>query len=181
MNDNKILGHEYDGIEELDNPLPLWWLVIFIVTIYFAIFYYVHYTFMGGPSHEEQLKTAMEEILKNKSQVTVNANEGDLEKKSQSPESLASGKGIYATRCASCHREDGGGIVGPNLTDSFWIHGQGNGADIFQAVANGVLDKGMPAWKEMLKPSELSDVVAYVLSLRGKNVKGKEPQGTEIK
>jgi cytochrome c oxidase cbb3-type subunit III len=93
--------------------------------------------------------------------------------------SLEAGKAVFQARCASCHAEKGQGLIGPNLTDDAWIHGQGTLLDIYGTVNAGVLDKGMPAWGRQLSPLELRTVVAFVGSLRGTHVPGKEPQGAQ--
>ena len=98
------------------------------------------------------------------------------------PEQLKPGKEQFASKCASCHAPDGGGLVGPNLADKFWIHGKGELADIYKVVREGVLDKGMPAWGALMSDAELNSVVAYVKTLDGtKPANPKAPQGTEIK
>lgn len=176
--DKPIPDHEYDGIQELDNPLPLWWLSVFFLTITFSVFYFYHYTFNDAPTHQQQLETAMAEILKNRPSTRV-LGESELESKFNLPSVFTEGKAIFMGRCAVCHREDGAGGVGPNLTDNFWLQGQGKRADIYEAIAMGVPDKGMPPWKDMLKPDELTAVAAFVYSVKGKNISGKEAQGKE--
>jgi cytochrome c oxidase cbb3-type subunit 3 len=94
---------------------------------------------------------------------------------------IATGKATYATNCASCHGPAGGGIIGPNLTDDYWIHG-GSLAEIRTVVADGVLDKGMPPWNKLLKPDQVNAVVAYISTLRGTNPAGaKPPQGELVR
>ena len=179
--DKLIKGHEYDGIQELDNPLPGWWLATFYGTIIFAIGYYIAYTFMGAPSLKDELKTAMDQINSNKPVASKSLNEDELSAKIN-PQSVEAGKALFATRCASCHGEKGQGLIGPNLTDNFWIHGKGTRADIYKVVMEGVLDKGMPTWGELLKPEEIIAVVGFVYSLKNTNVPGgKPPQGEEVK
>jgi cytochrome c oxidase cbb3-type subunit 3 len=98
------------------------------------------------------------------------------------PEALKQGKESFSTKCAACHAADGGGLVGPNLTDHFWINGKGELNDIYKVVRNGVLDKGMPAWGALMSDSELNSVVAYVKTLEGtKPITAKSPQGEEVK
>ncbi len=93
---------------------------------------------------------------------------------------LAEGRIVYVGKCAVCHGEKGEGTIGPNLTDGFWIHGDGKDAAVETVVKDGVADKGMPAWLNSLKPDELKNVVAFVRSLADTNVSGKAPQGTKV-
>jgi cytochrome c oxidase cbb3-type subunit 3 len=180
-----LLEHNYDGIQEYDNPLPLWWLCTFIGTVIFAFIYYIHYEVAGGPTLQDELKVSMEEIA-----VIAAGNhfdrklesEVELIEKMKSPENLISGKGVFEGKCVACHGEKGQGIIGPNLTDHFWIHGKGQRTDIIAVIRNGVNDKGMPAWQTMLKADEIISVAAYVYSLRGTNpTQAKAPQGEEVK
>lgn len=181
IDDKLIKDHEYDGIKELDNPLPGWWLTTFYGTIIFAVIYYIYYTFMGGPTLQDELKVAMNEVNANKAANVKTLSEEELTAKI-TPPVIEEGKAVFATRCASCHGEKGGGLIGPNLTDNFWIHGTGTRADIYTVVSQGVADKGMPAWGELLKPEEVIAAVGFVYSLKNTNIPGgKAPQGNEVK
>ncbi len=176
---DKLLDHEYDGIQELDNNLPLWWLWTFFGAIIFGFIYWIHFSLTGdGPSLDEELTRDMAKIEQQRKQSSQAASGGAS---SISPDQLvAMGEKIYKANCASCHKEDGGGSIGPNLTDAYWIHGADVGA-IKQVVMEGVLDKGMPPWKAILRPQEVESVVSYVISLNGDNVKdGKAPQGEKV-
>lgn len=172
--------HEYDGISEYDNPLPRWWVWVFWATFFFSIGYvfYFHLTGRGKSrlvDFEEDVKVANELSMKAASKEQVS--EESLAKLLDNGASQAAGAAIFAARCQSCHAEQGKGLIGPNLTDAYWLHGQGKLMDIFDTVGNGVLAKGMPAWNKQLSPMELRNVVAFVGMLRGKNLPGKEPQG----
>ncbi len=169
--------HVYDEIVEHDNPLPNWWLTTFFGTVIFAFIYYVHYTFGGGPTLAQELEVKMKSLPQ---QAAVGFDEGDLEKKFAALGDNAEGAQIFAAKCASCHNQKGEGLIGPNLTDKFWIHGQGTRADIMKVVSEGVLDKGMPAWAASMKEDEVQKVASFVYQLRNNPVKGKEPQGTEV-
>lgn len=173
--DKLIVDHEYDGIQELDNPLPGWWLATFYGTIIFSFLYYIHYSFTGAPNLQQELATTMASIqeMKSKSAPLV-FSESELEKK-LTPETVQQGRAVYLAKCSACHAENGGGMIGPNLTDPAWIHGEGKLADLYKVIAEGVADKGMPAWGEMLKSEELLSVVSYVASLRNSNVAGGKP------
>jgi cytochrome c oxidase cbb3-type subunit 3 len=175
------LDHEYDGIKEYDNPLPKWWVWTFWATFFFSIGYAFHYHWSGhGKGRlevlEEETRLANELAMKAaaKEQVT----EDSLAKLAANQASVTSGAALFAARCQSCHAEKGKGLIGPNLTDGYWLHGAGTLMDIYKTVGEGVLAKGMPAWNKQLSPIELRNVVSYVASLRGLNLPGKEPQGT---
>lgn len=187
MNENKeakLLDHEYDGIQELDNPLPNWWLTTFYGAIIFAVIYFAYYHLGNGPSLEQELHADMDAIrILKQSHLQKNAgpSEADLMVVFQDSAKRESGKTIFAEKCATCHGFNGEGQIGPNLTDKFWIHGNGSLTGIFTVVSEGIAEKGMPPWKAMLKPDEIYAVVAYAKSLQGTNpAKPKAPQGIEV-
>ena len=177
QDNDKLLDHEYDGIQELDNNLPLWWLWTFFGAIIFSFIYFLHYSYTGdGPTLDQELKEAMAQIEEQRK----GAEKGSETQEVDPAELLASGQKVYQNFCASCHMENGGGSVGPNLTDDYWIHGNST-AEITQVIKVGILDKGMPAWDGVLRPADITAVVAFVESLKGQNVSGgKEPQGDKI-
>jgi cytochrome c oxidase cbb3-type subunit III len=177
---NRVI-HEIDGIQEYDNELPRWWLYTLYATMVFAAGYWFVYhsgEFAKGPAaayEVEVAKLAKAEAEKAKALGAV------------TPEALAAlardkgtveqGKQVFAQTCVACHRADGGGTVGPNLTDEFWLHG-GAPDRIFKTVASGVPDKGMPGWQAQLGIERVQAVTAYLLTLRNTNVAGgKPPQG----
>lgn len=178
---DNLTGHDYDGIQEYDNPLPNWWLMTFFGTIIFAFLYWIHYEFAGGPTLLMELKDDMA--------VIEAAHHSAGKKGSQdTEESLAlllkdsafvnKGKDIYQAKCAACHGNELQGLIGPNLVDEYWIHGKGNLKGVIEVVRDGVLDKGMPAWDGMLKDEEIKQVVVFVVSLKGsKPPNPKAPQG----
>lgn len=167
-----LLDHDYDGIKELDNDLPPWWKYLFIISVIWGVIYFAHFEIFGGATQEMELKKeiaeakiALEEYKKtapdlmNAESATVLTEAGDLSK----------GKTIFETNCAACHRADGGGQIGPNLTDDHWILGGGI-KNVFHTISEGGRDgKGMVSWKAMLKPTEIQQVASYVLSLQGSN------------
>ena len=181
---DKLLDHDYDGIKELDNPLPEWWLLTFYGAIVFAIAYFAYYHLGNGPSLRDELNTDLQQVKQQKL-----AQEG----KSQYDESsllavfndssqVKLGGTIYKEKCESCHAPGGGGSIGPNLTDKFWIHGEGTLSSIVKVISEGVADKGMPPWGAILKKEELYAVTAYVHTLAGtKPANPKAPQGVEVK
>lgn len=180
----KLLNHNYDDIRELDNPLPGWWLVTFYATVIFSLGYYAYYEFMGGPTLDEELSTAMQKIEATVQQTQPSGDAGatDFNALLADTAAMAKGKEHYDGKCAACHGPQGQGLIGPNLTDTFWIHGDGSMASMHPVVANGVLEKGMPAWTAVIPPAELNAVVAYVHTLKGTNPPNpKAPQGNEVK
>ena len=176
-----LLHHDYDGIKELDNNLPPWWVYLFYGCIAFSAIYLIHYELMDGDSQETefakemaQAKIDVEEYKKtapdlmDENKVTLLTDAADL----------AKGKVIFESNCAACHRADGGGQIGPNLTDEHWILGGGI-KNLFHTITNGGRDgKGMVAWGGTLKPTEIQLVSSYILSLKGSNPKdAKAPEG----
>jgi cytochrome c oxidase cbb3-type subunit 3 len=179
-----ITGHEYDGIHELDNPLPRWWLATFYLAIIFSIFYFAYYILGSGPTLNEELQKTMAQLeaKKPKNGPGWKVEETELLALAKDPSELKKGEKVFKDRCVSCHGEQGQGIIGPNLTDNFWIHGKGTLADIAQVVHDGVNDKGMPQWGAVLKEEELDAAVIYVKSLKGSHPQNpKAPQGDEVK
>ncbi|UNY99179.1 c-type cytochrome [Zhouia spongiae] len=176
-----ILDHNYDGIRELDNSLPPWWVYGFYITIIFSVIYLAKYHVFGGDNQTEEYEQAMaqakieiEEYKKtakdliDASTVELLTDAGDLN----------AGKSIFQTNCVACHMADGGGGIGPNLTDTYWILGGGI-KNVFRTISEGGRDgKGMVAWKQTLKPSEVAQVASYVLSMEGTTpANPKDPEG----
>lgn len=176
------LGHNYDGIRELDNKLPPWWLGMMYGSILWAVVYMYYYHWSGNEwSSEGEYIEAMEEgeAVKNafldKMANQVNANTVVLLDDEQS---LAQGKEIYDLNCVACHGPQGQGTVGPNFTDDYWIHG-GSLKDIFTVISNGVVEKGMIAWKTQLRPVNIQQVASYISTMKGTNPPNpKDPEGT---
>lgn len=181
----RILDHDYDGIQEFDNPLPGWWLATFYGAIVFAFLYVGYYQFGPGKGSVESLTEEMAELRARELAAAPGEQpptEEALAAIAHDPARMSAGRTVFAEKCASCHAPDGGGLIGPNLTDRFWIHGKGSLTDILAVVNEGVLDKGMPPWKSMLKKDEVQSVVAYAHTLKGTHpAKPKEPQGAEVK
>lgn len=176
-----LLDHDYDGIKELDNNLPPWWVYLFYGCIVFAAVYLVRYEILGADNQEmefekemAQAKIDIEEYKKTAPDLMDEKTVILLTHASE----LAKGKTIYETNCVACHRPDGGGQIGPNLTDKNWILGGGI-KNIFHTITNGGRDgKGMVAWKGNLKPTEIQYVASYIISLEGTNPKdAKAPEG----
>ena len=176
-----LLAHDYDGIKELDNTLPPWWVYLFYGCICFGIIYLVRFEIMGGDNQEMELKKEMSQAKIEVAEYLKTAPDL-MDEKSVTlltdPEELKIGKAIYTTNCVACHRADAGGQIGPNLTDKNWILGGGI-KNVFHTITNGGRDgKGMISWKSTLKPKEIQHVASYVLSLQGSNpIDPKAPDG----
>ncbi|MDC6367106.1 MULTISPECIES: cbb3-type cytochrome c oxidase N-terminal domain-containing protein [Flavobacteriaceae] len=176
-----IMDHNYDGIRELDNVLPPWWVYLFYATIVFAVVYLVRFHIIGDYDqkleYEEEVaaaQIAIEEYKKTaKDLVDVNT----VEFLSDASD-LSAGKKIFTANCVACHTADGGGAIGPNLTDEYWILGGGI-KNVFNTISEGGRDgKGMIAWKQTLKPAEIAQVSSYVLTLGGTTPENpKAPEG----
>lgn len=177
---DSLLEHEYDGIVEYDNPMPGWWVWSFWASVLFSVGYLFHYWAGNGVSVEDSYEAEMAVVRAERAQQALAqaVTEESLEQVLADQASLAEGSTVYASRCAPCHADKGQGLIGPNLTDAHWLHGGGRLMDIYKVVAEGVLEKGMPAWDRQLTPAELRQVVAFVGSIRGTNVPGKAPEGT---
>ncbi|MBT8271739.1 MAG: c-type cytochrome [Flavobacteriaceae bacterium] len=165
-----IIDHDYDGIKELDNSLPPWWVWGFYVTIAFAAVYLIRFHIFDGKNQIEELafeyeqaEKAIEEYKKTAKDL-VDFNTVEL---LADAADLSNGKKIFETNCVVCHMADGGGGIGPNLTDEYWISGGGI-KNVFKTVSEGGRDgKGMVAWKNSLKPSEIAQVSSYLLQFQG--------------
>jgi len=169
-----LMNHNYDGIEELDNNLPKWWLYGFYLTIFFAATYMVDYHVLkSSPLSEGEYLAEMSEANAMIQENTVEIAEEDLVP-SESDIALENGKKIFNTNCLACHGPDGGGTVGPNLTDEYWIHG-GSYENIYTTILNGVPEKGMISWQPVLRPNEIQEVTSYIMNLE--YVEGKAPEG----
>ncbi len=165
-----ILEHEHDGIRELDNTLPSWWVYLFYATMIFAVIYFVRFEILGADGQVQeydkdvaQAKIEIAEYRKN----NPNLLNADNVKVLTGASDLEAGKKIFQTNCVACHMADGGGGIGPNLTDDYWILG-GSINKIFNTISEGGRDgKGMVAWKTSLKPEEIAQVASYIKTLKG--------------
>ena len=186
MNDEKalLLDHDYDGIQELDHPLPRWWVWGFVATIIFGVLYMGYYMTGPGPGSRQELSTALAEVDALKPPPPAAGAAGpsteELMASFKDATKLKHGSEVYTAKCLACHGDKGQGLIGPNLTDDFWIHGTGTLADVAKVVTTGVPEKGMPPWGPVLTADELKDVVGFVHSLHGTNPAGaKPPQGNQ--
>ncbi len=165
-----ILDHNYDGIQELDNNLPPWWTYLFYASIIFAVIYLVRYHIFNGPNQIEEYEQEVAEAqiaIENYKKTAKGLVDASTVERLTDAADLKAGEAIYQANCVACHMADGGGGIGPNLTDDYWILGGGI-KDVFHTVSEGGrAGKGMIAWKQTLKPQEIAQVCSYVLTLHG--------------
>lgn len=180
--DAKELTEHYDGIIEHDHPLPNWWVAIFVITVIYSVFYYGYYEVFDGPSTDQELTDKMAVIQ------TMDSGDGsgedifaNIDELIKDSKSIELGKKVFGEKCFMCHGDKGQGIIGPNMTDNFWIHGN-KPKDILHVIQKGVPEKGMVPWEAVLSPEEQIATVAYIKSLHGTNPPGaKASEGTEYK
>lgn len=174
-----MLDHNYDGIRELDNHLPPWWKWLFYGTIVWAAIYLVLYHVTQSlPLSTEEYQAQVGDFEKLRSKQPLATIDENALEFTHDQAIIDNGKKIFSTNCGSCHRSDGGGDVGPNLTDNYWLYG-GSIKNIFATIKNGKPENGMISWAAILKPEEIRDVAYYVMSIRGQNPPNpKAPQGT---
>jgi len=165
-----ILDHNYDGIKELDNNLPPWWIWGFYASIVFAVIYLFRFEVFNGDNQFTELETEYAqakidiENYKKTAKGLVDFNTVELLTEASD---IQNGQKIFETNCVACHKADGGGGIGPNLTDEYWILGGGI-KNVFKTVSEGGRDgKGMIAWKQSLKPAEIAQVSSYLLQFKG--------------
>ncbi|MEB2781931.1 cbb3-type cytochrome c oxidase N-terminal domain-containing protein [Algoriphagus sp. C2-6-M1] len=182
--DKLMTDHSYDGIHELDNFMPPWLQYVFTGTIIIALVYFGYYTVLGlgktgVEEYQEEIRVAANEAEARGASELTSIDETNVEF-DESDAALSAGKTIFEGNCAACHAADGGGGVGPNLTDPYWIHG-GDIKDIFKVIKYGVIEKGMVPWEDQLNPQEIQEVASYILSLQGTSpAVPKDPQGESV-
>lgn len=176
------LDHDYDGIKELDNALPPWWLYGFYVTILFAVVYIWRFHFSDAPLQVQELKNEIAAAkIAEEAYAKINANKVDentVEYKADAT-LIADGKDLFGQKCVACHGAEAGGGQGPNLTDDYWKHG-GSIKDIFKTIKYGVTNKGMIAWGGELTPKQIEGLANYIKSIKGSNPKGGLPKDGEL-
>lgn len=177
-----VMDHAYDGIAELDNPTPPWFMSLFYGTIGFGVVYLMVFHVFGGDLQlaEYKQEVALAEVQREAyiKRVAGSINENTV-KLVTDAKSLEAGKAVYLQNCVACHGQQGQGGVGPNLTDAYWLHG-GSVKAVFHSITEGIPEKGMMSWKKQLNPLQIQQLTGYILSLQGTNPAGaKEAQGTK--
>jgi len=181
-NDNSNLRpHQYDGIQEYDNQLPRWWLYGFYASIAFAAAYFYWYQVSGSSTdlREAYLRDHAAEVALQQANAPQKKqpSEEELLALLHNPDALKKGEEQFRTKCVSCHGAEGEGLIGPNLTDDYWIHGN-KMSEMYKVVTEGVLAKGMPTWSALMTDEEMQAATAYIKTLHGKKVKNpKKPEG----
>lgn len=180
-----VMEHEFDGIAELDNPTPAWFMVLFYGTILFAVGYMVNYHVIGwGKSQEQEYAAELQQaeddriamLQKPGAGGAGKINEDNVEATTDEA-TLKAGAVLFKNVCTPCHGEHAEGGVGPNLTDEYWLHG-GTVKNIFKTIKYGVPEKGMIAWEKQMNGKQIADIASYIISLKGSNPPGaKAPQG----
>lgn len=179
-----LLDHDYDGIKELDNVLPPWWVALFYITIIFGVIYMFRFHVLNEYDQDSEFEMEMElaqaqvDKYKMSSPDVFDINNMEL---LSDTESLSTGKILFNNQCAACHREDMGGSIGPNLVDEYWVLG-GSLKDIYNTIADGGREgKGMIPWKTTLKPAQMQKLASYILSMQGTNPPdAKGPEGDKF-
>ena len=186
--DEIMHGHDYDGIKELNNKLPMWWLGLFYLTIILGVIILLRYHVLKtAPLQEEEymLEMAAYEQTPEYEDYDASASPGSSGAETAADAvvltdaaSLEAGKAVWDKNCSVCHLAQGQGLVGPNMTDAYWIHG-GSFKDIVKIINIGVIEKGMIAWKGLLSTNEIQQVASFIMSLQGTNPPNpKAPEGT---
>lgn len=173
-----IIDEAHDGIYELDNPAPPWFMFLFYGTILFAVIYFVRFSVVkSGPTQEEEYLAEVQQVEAQQASLLaeqdLNVDESNVTYLAAASD-IEAGKKIYVQNCKVCHDEGGRGNTGPNLTDEYWKHGGGI-TNVFKTIKYGVVEKGMRAWKDDLNPKMMQQVSSYILSLEGTNPEGAKP------
>lgn len=175
-----VREHDFDGIQEYDNSLPNWWIGTFVVTVLFSLWYWTsHQTFAADPNHQKaDFDRDYAQIQAQQAAHGLNGpSDDEVLAYYHDPAKIQAGRQVFATNCVVCHGPEAGGLIGPNLTDDYWLHGN-RPSQIASTITNGVPDKGMVTWKGVLSPEQIKEAAAFVLSLHGSKPKNpKAPQG----
>lgn len=178
-----LLDHAYDGIQEYDNPLPGWWVWLFWASVVFSVLYAMFYHFGQGESVVQQYERTMLAHYAAQSKALLAAGpitDESIAKLGSNAQMMSAAKSLFVGKCAVCHGNLGEGKIGPNLTDDYWLHG-GKPTDVYKTITEGVISKGMIAWKNQLGPGEILALAAYVGSLQGTNPPNpRPPQGNKF-
>ena len=177
---DKLLDHSYDGIQEYDNPLPSWWVLLFWTTIIFSAVYLLYYHMGNGPTIVQEYESDMLALAELQSKEALSAGpvtDATLIGLEANEGMMLGARQLFQSKCAVCHGAGAEGKIGPNLTDDYWLHG-GRPTQIHRTITEGVPEKGMISWKTQLRPGEIAALTAYVVSIHGTSpANPKPPQG----
>ena len=179
--DEIAFDHAFDGIRELDNKLPPWWVGMFYLTIIIGVAFFTYDVVLdvngsSGDRYEQEMAMAEDAKKARLAALGSQIDESNV-KQLTDADALAAGQAEFVAKCAACHLADGGGSVGPNLTDKYWLHG-GSVQDVFKTIKYGVTAKGMIAWESQLTPTQMQNIASFILSLQGTTpATPKDPQG----
>jgi cytochrome c oxidase cbb3-type subunit III len=183
---NIELDHNFDGIKELDNHLPPWWKWLFYGTIAWSIVYIIIFHFTDSlPLSDEEYQNEVAMASEQRRQFIAAQPKAQIDEStltySNDKAIIQKGKDLYLINCSPCHKDNGGGGIGPNLTDDYWLHG-GDVKDIYATIKNGVPEKGMVSWASVMGPEQIRNVTFFVMSIHGSNPSGaKAAQGELFK
>ncbi len=178
-----LLDHTYDGIQELNHPLPKWWNFLFYAGIVYGFGYWTYYTFLGGPTLVDEMKEDLVVIRQAQQEYKrlTEAFKPDIYAQWNKPEHSQRGLEVFEENCLQCHAEKGKGDVGPNLSDDYWLLTDGSAESNYKVVYYGSEENGMPAWGEVLASEEIYLALSYLESIKNTfQPDGKEPQGEKI-
>ena len=184
-NPEPIQGHSYDGILEYDNPMPGWWIWLFIGTVVFAVVYVLGIEVFGYiNTYEDDLAAGVEDLEEIRAQFAAASpafvvDEATLAEYVGDATKVEAGATHYAAQCVACHGAQGQGLIGPNLTDNYWIKG-GSLLDIYNNITEGSLEKGMPPWEGVFSPEQRAELVAYIRSIEGTDPPNAKAQEGEL-
>jgi len=179
---DKLFDHDFDGIQEYDNPLPGWWSWLFIASIVLSVCYIAYYHIGVGPSvqdsYQAEVASYYEELLAELG--NIQPDNASIVRLMNNEDMMSAMGGVFRGSCAQCHADDGGGNIGPNLTDDYYKNVT-EPADIYSVIADGIEGTSMPAWSQRLREPQMILLAAYVASLRDTTAAaGKEPEGSRI-
>ncbi len=180
-NEKHLMDHEYDGIQECDYPLPNWWIVTFVVTAIIGAVYLYHMNYGSGVSIRDKFKAEAPRVREIQESYLEKIGELDLEryqKISSRQEMLELGRAAFNANCVACHAQNAAGLIGPNLTDQYWLYAEGTPETIYPFIVTGNPGGGMPSWGDKLSVEEIYSLTAYIMSIQGiSHEKPKAPQG----
>lgn len=174
--------NEFDGIVEHNYPMPEWWVWSFLLTIIFGFIYFIHmFSGVGETSYQEHARMEKEHFTQFPAPQKSAISDAEILVLLEKADAENLGQSTYVQSCQSCHAAGLAGLVGPNLTDDFWIHGSGKASEIYDILMNGVVEKGMPAWRDMLKQDQILALVKLIQNAQGSNpANPKAPQGVQV-